>query len=80
MLSAKLCDENDGRVVGPIRRRSALPVLSVHHAPPDRLFLDPSLDAEAIATNSAPCSASAAFGTKPYPPRVDVSHGVRLAS
>lgn len=80
MLSAKLCDENDGRVVGPIRRRSALPVLSVHHAPPDRLFLDPALDAEAIAANSAPCSASAAFGAEPYPPRVHLSHGVRLAS
>lgn len=74
MLSASLCDHNDGRIVGPIRRRSALPVFSVRHAPPDRLFLDPALDPE------APTSNRIAMDRQSYAARFHVSPSVRRAS
>lgn len=80
MLSASLRDDKEGRVVGPIRRRSSLPVLSVQHTPPDRLFVDPSLDPEAISASAPPSTASAAAGIPADKAPFDPSQRVRFAS
>ncbi|MFZ5896400.1 MAG: hypothetical protein ACOY0T_35425 [Myxococcota bacterium] len=72
MMSASLRDDTDTRILATIRRRSSAPVLSVRHAPPDRLFVDPALDPDVTA--------SIAFDQSSNAVTADPCHRIRHAS
>lgn len=60
MMSANLRDDRDRSVAALVRRTGAAPLLSVRHARPDRLFIDPALEGDGTASVPPPLQAMAA--------------------